>query len=72
MPPAIDKTVRDLIYWHYAKIIAKSAGMGKQDYGFAMNKFKHLKHGCISRNEVREFIKGSGHQIQTVESHKQN
>ncbi len=45
MPPAVVKTVRDLIYWQYAKIIAESAGMGKKDYGFVMNKFKQLRGG---------------------------
>jgi hypothetical protein len=34
MPPAAVKTVKDLIYWQYAKIIADSAGIGKKDYGF--------------------------------------
>ncbi len=57
MPPAVVKTVRDLIYWQYAKIIADSAGMGKKDYGFIMNKFKELKAGDISWNEIREYIK---------------
>lgn len=57
MPPAVVKTVKDLIYWQYAKIIADSAGMGKKDYGFIMNRFKELKAGTISWNEIREYIK---------------
>ena len=57
MPPAVVKSVRDLIYWQYAKIIADSAGIGKRDYGFVMNKFKQLREGSISWNEIREYIK---------------
>src|SRR5208283_2764901 len=57
MPPAAVKTVKDLIYWQYAKIIADSAGIGKKDYGFVMNKFKQLRQGSISWNEIREYIK---------------
>ena len=57
MPPAVVKSVKDLIYWQYAKIIADSAGIGKKDYGFVMNKFKQLKQGSISWNEIREYIK---------------
>ena len=57
MPPTVVKTVKDLIYWQYAKIIADSAGMGKKDYGFVMNKFKQLKQGSISWNEIREYVK---------------
>ena len=44
MPPKAVKTVRELIYWQYAKLIARSAGMGKQ-YGFIMKTFQDLKTG---------------------------
>ena len=57
MPPAVVKTVRDLIYWQYPKIIADSAGIGKKDYGFVMNKFKQLRQGTISSNQIREYVK---------------
>jgi hypothetical protein len=57
VPPAVVKTLKDLLYWQYAKIIAESAGMGNHDYGFVMNKFKQLKQGQISWNEIREYIK---------------
>jgi hypothetical protein len=57
MPPAVVKTVRDLIYWQYAKIIAESAGFRKEDYGFVTNKFKQLRAKEISWNEIREYVK---------------
>lgn len=66
MPPAVVKTVRDLIYWQYAKIIADSAGMGKREYGFVMNKFKQLKAKDISWNEIREYIKEREHSGECV------
>ncbi|MCG2735503.1 MAG: hypothetical protein L6282_03830 [Candidatus Methanoperedenaceae archaeon] len=46
MPPKAVRTVRDLIYWQYAKLIAESAGYGKtKNYGFIMDRFKQLKNG---------------------------
>jgi hypothetical protein len=57
LPPAVVKSVGDLIYWQYAKIISESAGFSKKDWGFVTSKFKLLKQGSISWNELREFIK---------------
>ena len=57
MPPATVKSVKDLIYWQYAKIIAQSAGLGKKDHGFVMNKFMQFKQGEIFWSEIREYIK---------------
>lgn len=55
-PPAI-RSVRDLIHWQYAKIIADSAGMGKRNYRFVMSKFKKLQGEEIFWNEIREYVK---------------
>lgn len=57
MPPPTVKTLRDLIFWQYAKIISESAGFGKRNWGFVMKKFKQLKEGEIFWNEIREYIK---------------
>lgn len=58
MPPSAVKTIRDLIYWQYAKIISESAGYGKRQYGFIMNRFKGLQSGKISwSTSIREYIK---------------
>lgn len=57
MPPPAIKTVKDLIFWQYAKIIAASSGMGKKNWGFIMKKFKQLQQGEIFWNEVREYVK---------------
>ena len=57
MPPPVVKTVRDLIFWQYAKIIADSAGFGKKNYRFVMRKFKQLQKGEIFWNEIREYVK---------------
>jgi Zn finger protein HypA/HybF involved in hydrogenase expression len=57
VPPAAVKSVKDLIYWQYAKIVAESAGMGKKDYGFVLNKFKQLKQNQILWNGIKEYIK---------------
>jgi hypothetical protein len=57
MPPSAIKTVKDLIYWQYAKIIADSAGMGKKNWRFVMDRFKKLQQGDIFWNEIREYVK---------------
>ena len=46
MPPAAVKTIRDQIFWQYAKIISESAGEGKNNYGFIMDRFKKTPVGC--------------------------
>lgn len=46
-----------MIYWQYAKVISASAGMGKKQYSFIMNKFKKLQREEIFWNEIREYIK---------------
>ncbi len=59
MPPKAVRTIRDLIYWQYAKLIAESAGYGKNNnYGFIMDRFKQLKNGDIQwSGSIREYIK---------------
>jgi hypothetical protein len=57
MPPPAIKTLRDLIYWQYAKIVAESAGFGKESWCFIMDRFKKLQQGEIFWNEIREYVK---------------
>jgi hypothetical protein len=58
MPPAAVKTIRDLIFWQYAKLISESAGEGKANYGFIMNRFKSLQSGkLVWSGSIREFLK---------------
>ena len=57
MPPPVVKTVRDLIYWQYAKIISGSAGFGKTNYRFVMSRFKRLQCGDIFWDEIREYVR---------------
>jgi len=58
MPPKAVKTIRDLIYWQYAKLISHSVGYGKKNYGFVMDRFQKLKHGEIEwSGSIREWVK---------------
>jgi hypothetical protein len=58
LPPRAVKTIQDLIYWHYAKIISESAGYGKNQYGFIMDRFKKLVSGEINwSTSIREYVK---------------
>lgn len=58
MPPRAVKTIQDLIFWQYAKIISQSAGYGKRQWGFVMNRFKKLRNGEISwSTSIREYVK---------------
>ncbi|MHA1712702.1 MAG: HNH endonuclease [Candidatus Ranarchaeia archaeon] len=58
MPPSAVKTLRDLIYWQYAKIISASAGFGKRNYRFIMDRFKKLQSGEIKwSSSIREWVR---------------
>jgi len=57
MPPPAIRTVGDLIFWQYAKIISDSAGLGKRNWGFIMNEFKQLQEGEIFWKEIRGYVK---------------
>jgi hypothetical protein len=47
-----------LIFWQYAKIISESAGYGKKQFGFVMDRFKKLSSGEISwSGSIREYVK---------------
>ncbi len=57
MPPPAIRTLRDLLYWQYAKIIAESAGVGKRQWPFVMDRFKKLQQGTIAWDSIREYVK---------------
>jgi hypothetical protein len=47
MPPKYVKTIREELYYEYAKLISRSA-YGKIDYPFIANRFKKLRDGEIT------------------------
>ena len=50
--------MKELLYWQYAKIISNSAGAGKSNYGFIMDRFKKLQSGSIQwSSSIREYVK---------------
>lgn len=58
LPPKAVKTIRDLIFWQYAKIISESAGIGKRQFGFVMDRYKKLSSGQINwSTSIREYVK---------------
>jgi hypothetical protein len=58
MPPSAVKTIRDLLYWQYSKLISASAGIGKNQFGFIMNRFKKLQSGEIEwSGSIQEYIR---------------
>lgn len=52
MPHASVKTIRDLIYWEYAKLIAGSAVGNRKNYGFVMHTYKQLKDQHIQPSQI--------------------
>lgn len=61
-PPRYVKTVRDLIYWMYAELIARAAGF-EGNYGFVVSRYKKLKSGemtwsSTARDWWKELEKG--------------
>lgn len=45
MPPSAVKTIKDLIFWEYVKLISGSALNDRKNYGFIMHNFKQLQGG---------------------------
>jgi hypothetical protein len=57
MPPKYVQTVRQLIYWHYAQLIARAAGF-EGNYGFIVSRYKKLNSGVMSwSSSVRDYQK---------------
>ncbi len=52
MPPPVVKTIRDLIYWEYAKLIAGSTVGDRKAWGFVMHSFKKLRDGSICPSSI--------------------
>ena len=48
MPPSHVKTIRELIYWEYAKLIAEAAVGSRKNYGFVTHSYKRLKSGKMN------------------------
>lgn len=62
MPPKYVQTVRQLIYWEYAHLIAKAAGF-QGNYGFIVSRYKKLVSGEMKwsssiRDHFMELEKG--------------
>jgi hypothetical protein len=58
MPPKAVRTIGDLLFWQYAKIISESAGFGKNNFGFIMDRYKKLKSGEIEwSTSIREWLR---------------
>jgi len=46
------KTIRELIYWEYAKLIAGSAVGNRKNYGFVMNSFMKLRENKMHPSAI--------------------
>jgi hypothetical protein len=62
MPPKHVQTIRQLIYWEYAQLIAKAAGF-ERNYGFITSRYKKLLSGEMKwssslRDHIHELEKG--------------
>jgi hypothetical protein len=62
MPPKYVTTVRQLIYWEYARLIARAAGF-EGNYGFIVSRYKKLASGEMAwsssvRDHEKELEKG--------------
>ncbi len=56
-PCKYDDTVRRLIYWQYAQLIAKVAGF-EGNYGFVISRYKKLDSGEMSwSSSIRDYEK---------------
>lgn len=58
MPPGFVKTIREEIFYEYAKLISRSVYSGKLERGFITNRFKDLRDGKITMSgTIREWQK---------------
>jgi hypothetical protein len=62
-PPKYVETVRQLIYWQYAQLIARAAGF-KDNWGFVVSRYKKLVSGEMKwsstmRDHQKELDKGA-------------
>jgi hypothetical protein len=56
-PPKFVNTVRGLIYWQYAQLIAKAAGF-EGNYGFVISRYKKLASGEMKwSSSIRDYQK---------------
>ena len=52
MPPPAVKTIRELIYWEYTKLIAGSAVRDRKNYGFVMYTYQLLRNRQIKPSDI--------------------
>ena len=58
MPPKAVRSIQDLIFWQYAKIISESARYGKKQWRFVMDRFQKLSSGEVNwSSSIREYVK---------------
>ena len=60
MPPPEVRSIKDMIFWQYAKILVDIAGMSRHNSSIVKEKFAQLKAGKIAWPEnLKDFIKRS-------------
>lgn len=52
MPHASVKTIKDLIYWEYSKLIAGSTVGDRRNYGFIMHAYQRLKNKQMKPSDI--------------------
>ena len=55
--PSSVRTLGDLLYWQYARIISGPAGTGKRPHAFARDRFEKLRSGRIRWEGIHEYVK---------------
>ena len=55
--PSSVRTLRDLLYWRYAKILSGPAGTGKRPDAFAQDRFEKLRTGQIPWEGIQEYVR---------------
>ncbi len=52
MPPKNVRTIRQLIYWEYAKLIAGSVVKDRKNFAFVMHSYKKLESGRMNPSTI--------------------
>ncbi|MDR0307394.1 MAG: HNH endonuclease [Chitinispirillales bacterium] len=53
MPPPAIKTIKQIIFYQYAKIVSSSSGFGKKNYAMIMSTYKKLCSGDLTWSSAR-------------------
>lgn len=67
MPPNTVKTLRDLIYWQYASLVAESGGPDYNNHDYITDRFRQLQCGEMNwTGSIMDYLREAGHENECI------